>query len=1188
MSTRFENVAQRNAGPPAKTRSRLADKFDLAQPRALLTGAQAIVRLTLMQRARDHAAGLRTAGYVTGYRGSPLANIDAAFASASKETAVCEVMFHPAVNEELAATAIWGSQQAELRGEGLYDGVFAIWYGKGPGVDRAGDALRHANHAGTSPNGGVLALMGDDHTCESSTSAHQSEFAFIDAMIPILAPSNVQEILDFGLIGFAMSRFAGTWVGMKCVKDNAEGTGTVNARLDRLDIARPDNTEFAMPQGGLNIRLGDTPLSCEARLHAHKRDAILAFAARNGLNRIVWRGGKAPRIGIVTAGKSYPDTRQALDGIGIDEATAAELGISLLKIGMTWPLQADLIRSFARGLDLIIVVEEKRAIVEPQLKDILYDVPDRPRIVGKRDGNGETLFSHAGGLDPLDVTIALGRQLMHRLPDHGGLATRLREIGQRVANRPIDAEAMTRTAYFCAGCPHNTSTRVPEHARAYAGIGCHYMAQWMDRATDGFTQMGGEGANWIGEAPFSKRQHIYQNIGDGTFVHSGSLALRAAVGARANVTFKILYNDAVAMTGGQPLEGGMTVSQMAAACLAEGAKRVDVVSETPSRHRTRDLPAGVRVHERSAFDTVQRDLAKVEGVTVLIYDQVCAAEKRRRRRRSTLADTQQRVIINARVCEGCGDCGLASNCVAILPLETEFGRKRHIDQSACNKDMSCIDGFCPSFVTLHGAQPTSRSGIASQSNRPDLPTPPEPLPEPERPSLDRPYAILATGVGGTGVVTISAILGQAAHIAGQGFGAIDVTGIAQKGGAVACHMRIAQNPDDIHAVRVATEGADLVLGGDLVVVASNKVLETIAPGRTVVVTSTHAATPGDFTKSPDLEVPEVDLMTSIRGRVAEGPLTTFDAHDLSLRLFADSVYANMILLGAAYQRGAIPVAAPAIEEAIALNGAGVKANQLAFRYGRLAAYAPERLDRNLGAYTGPTGRKQSRAEPSNLEALIERRSADLVAYQNEALADRYQARVAAVREAERAIGHQALTLTEAVARNYYKILAHKDEWEVARLYTDGTFEAEVEAKFTSVHAMTFHLAPEILGPLARRNGKPRKVAVPGRLAGPLLKWMARNRHRRGTWADPFRFGAERRFAASLLKDYESDLTEIIERLTPQTRAIATELAALPEYIRGFGYVRRTHANACAEKRMELRQTLRNPATNVTATKIQST
>ena len=678
----------------------LSDKFDLARERILLTGAQAVVRLALMQHARDAVAGVNSAGYVTGYRGSPIAGLEAQFTRAKNLTDKANILFHPAVNEDLAATALWGAQQAELRGEGKYDGVFGIWYGKGPGVDRTGDVFRHANHAGTSKYGGVLALMGDDHTCESSTSAHQSEFAFVDAMIPVLNPSNVQEIIDFGLIGLAMSRYSGAWVGLKCVKDNIESTGNVDGRIDRVEIKIP--TDFEMPEGGLNIRLHDAALEKEARLHDYKRDAILAFARANRLDRQIIKTGPESRIGIVSTGKSYTDVLQALENLDIDERRARSLGISLYKVGLVWPLEPQHLAEFTRGLDLVIVVEEKRSLIETQIKEQLYGQEGAPAVIGKRDQGGNVLFPAKGALDPLDISLAMGHQIM-RLTDDLELKKCLAKINPLKSNLASGAEIATRVPYFCAGCPHNSSTTIPEGDRAYAGIGCHYMVQWMDRETEGFTQMGGEGANWIGEAPFSTRRHVFQNIGDGTYIHSGLLAIRAAVVAGTNITFKLLYNDAVAMTGGQALDGGMSVLDMAQQLAAEGVKRLAIVSDDPDQFSVMaGFPSGTKIYHRDRLDHVQRELSEIPGVTVLIYEQTCAAEKRRRRKRGTYPDPAKRVFINSAVCEGCGDCGVQSNCVAIVPKETEFGRKRAIDQSACNKDYSCLNGFCPSFVTVHG------------------------------------------------------------------------------------------------------------------------------------------------------------------------------------------------------------------------------------------------------------------------------------------------------------------------------------------------------------------------------------------------------------------------------------------------------------------------------------------------------
>ncbi len=1194
----------------SKRQASLSDKFELGEARQLLSGTQAIVRLCLMQRARDRTSGLDTAGYVSGYRGSPIATIEQAFHLAGDIPAQNGILFQPAINEDLAATAIWGTQQAELRGDGKHDGVFAIWYGKGPGVDRSGDAFRHANHAGTSRHGGVVALMGDDHTCESSTSAHQSEFAFLDAMIPILNPSGVQEILDYGLYGFALSRFAGVWVGLKCVKDNVESTATVDGRLDRVTIRIPDETAFKMPPGGLNIRLGDSALAKEARLHEHKRDAILAFNRANGLDRIVFDGGPSPRIGIVTAGKSYLDTRQALDELGIDEARATALGLRLYKVAMSWPLEPEGIARFVDGLDLVLVIEEKRSLIESQFKEELYDVPVRPRVLGKKDEAGRWLFPVKAALDPLDIAASIGDRIM-RMGGDAALAKALAEINARRASKPTEPEALTRIPYFCAGCPHNSSTVVPDGSRAYAGIGCHYMAQWMDRETDGFTQMGGEGANWVGEAPFSNRRHVFQNIGDGTYVHSGSLAIRAAVAAGTTMTFKLLYNDAVAMTGGQPLEGGMTVGQMAAQLVAEGVARLDVVTDEPSKYPSHTFPAGVRVHHRRDLEMVQRTLAATDGVTVLLFDQTCAAEKRRRRKRGTMPEAPARAFINPMVCEGCGDCGRVSNCVAVTPLETPFGRKREIDQSACNKDMSCVEGFCPSFVMLEGAQ-VKRGAAAIRSIGDEKP--PSPQEEWERgganagsrsprgegwgegglgsegrpasegghtglpaspqnsPPLDRPYAILVTGVGGTGVVTVSAVLAQAAHIAGLGFGSIDVTGLAQKGGAVVCHMRIARHPDDVHAIRVGIAHADLVIGGDLVVTASNKILEAIDTGHTAVVYSTHEMTTGAFTRDPDLGVPGIRLANAIAARTGDGDLSALDAHDLAIRTFGDSLYANMILLGVAVERGHVPIPSAAIEEAIALNGTAVANNVTAFRLGRQAA---------SGA-TGPRlaiAPAPASAPPaaSGLAAIVDLRATYLAGYQDEALAGRYRSRIDALAARERAAAPGLHGVAEAAAHSYFKLLSYKDEYEVARLYTDGRFEAMLADKFDRVRRISFHLAPPLLARRDPATGHPRKMRF-GPWMLPVLRMLAKGKRLRGTRWDPFALTAERREERRLIADFEALLDEIAARLTPANHAAAVALASVPQSIRGFGHVKKASIDAARRREADLRRDFgRGPA-----------
>ena len=899
-----------NVRAPLKAVS-LDDKYDLQQSIIFVSGVQALVRLLLMQKERDRRAGLNTAGFVAGYRGSPLGGVDHQMIRARKLFDENDIRFTPGLNEDLAATAIWGAQQAQMRGEGRYDGVFSIWYGKGPGVDRCGDVFRHANLAGTSPFGGVLALMGDDHTAESSTTAHQSDFHLVDVMMPVLHPAGLQEMLDFGLHGWALSRYAGVWVGLKAMKDTINSTASIDGSLERVRIVTP--TDFVMPEGELNIRPRDPALAQEARMQDFKRDAILAFVRANGLNRIVTDGGARPKLGVITVGKSYLDVRQALDDLGINEARANALGLRLYKIGCVWPLEPEGLRAFAHDLDLIVVVEEKRSLIEVQLREELYGTPWQARCVGKKDERGDWLFPVKGALDTNEIAIAIGRRLLnyHQSEELSARVARL-EAAQKALAKTVPAAS--RIPHFCAGCPHNTSTRVPEGARAYAGIGCHFMAQWMDRSTEGVTQMGGEGANWVGEAHFSTRKHVFQNLGDGTFSHSGLLALRFACVENTSITYKILFNDAVAMTGGQALEGSLKVDDIARQCAAEGVKRIIVVTAEPQKYRADvDWPKGLTIRPREELDAAQRELQEIAGVTVLIYDQTCAAEKRRRRKRGAYPDPDRRVLINERVCEGCGDCGVASNCVAIQPLETEFGRKRRIDQTNCNKDFSCLNGFCPSFVVAHGARPRKAAPIAIGASV-------DAIPEPVAPELgERVYEILVTGVGGTGVVTIGAIIGMAAHLEGKGCGMIDMAGLAQKGGEVFSHVKLARRREDIHAIRVAAGEADLLLGGDLVVSGSKKALAAVEAGHTAVVVNSAEVYPGDFTRSADFRLPVERIKQTIRDH-AGGRVDFFDASALAIQMLGSSLGANMLMLGYAFQKGYLPLSRAALTRAIELNG----------------------------------------------------------------------------------------------------------------------------------------------------------------------------------------------------------------------------------------------------------------------------
>lgn len=1138
----------------------LDDKFDLSKERIFLSGAQAVIRMLLMQRERDRRAGLNTAGFVSGYRGSPLGGLDQQLWRAKKQLATSDIVFQPGLNEELAATACWGTQQAELLGEGKHDGVFSVWYGKGPGVDRSGDVFRHANLAGSSRHGGVLALMGDDHTAESSTNAHATEFLFVDTMIPILNPAGVQELIDYGLYGFAMSRFAGTWAAIKCVKDNIESTASVDVSLDRLKIVLP---EFDMPPGGLNIRHELDQLGQEARLHEYKRAAAAAFIRANGLNRIVYSGGANARLGIITVGKSYLDVRQALDDIGIDEARANEIGVRLFKVGCPWPLDLEHIAEFVRGLDMVMVVEEKRSLIETQLRENLYGTAMQPLIVGKKDERGDWLFPAKGALDPNDIAVAIGERVLKVIGPAEDISARVTKLRQFQAMLADTRDVASRTPYFCSGCPHNSSTKVPEGSIAGGGIGCHFMAIWMDRQTVGFTAMGGEGAQWVGQAPFSKREHIFQNLGDGTYDHSGALALRFALAANANITYKILYNDAVAMTGGQPLEGNLTVDMIARQVRAEGVSRIAVVTDEPGKYAgVAEFPSGATIHHRDDLDLVQRELREVKGVSVLLYDQTCAAEKRRRRKRGTFPDPDKRVIINELVCEGCGDCGVQSNCVSVQPVETEFGRKRRIDQSSCNKDFSCVNGFCPSFVTVHGAKLRKAEGLVGTSD------PLEGVPEPTLFPLGRDgWSSIIDGVGGTGVVTVGAILGMAAHLEGKGCGMIDMAGLAQKGGAVFTHVRIATTPDDIHAIRVSAGKADLILGCDLVVSGARKVLAAVREGHTIFVANTAEVMPGDFARSADFSLPSERLKKAIR-TAAGDKAHFFDATRTAATLFGNSLGANMFMLGFAYQHGGLPVSAEAVEKAIALNGQAVGMNVAAFRWGRRAAFDPEYV-RSLAASQVPG---EDRPDTSrNLDDVISRRVDFLTAYQNARYARRYAERVEAVRTAEERAVKGSTVVTEAVARNLFKLMAIKDEYEVARLYTDGSFQKQLETQFQSYDKLEFHLAPPVLG---RRggDGKPRKSSF-GSWMMTGFKLLAALKGLRGTAFDLFGRTAERQLERKVLADYEADIDVITRAISSERIEAAAALASVPALIRGYGHVKEASIRKAEGERARLRERL---------------
>ncbi|HEX4986278.1 MAG TPA: indolepyruvate ferredoxin oxidoreductase family protein [Burkholderiales bacterium] len=1142
----------------------LDDKYTLQSGRIFITGTQALVRLPIVQHLRDRMAGFNTGCYISGYRGSPLGGYDQQLWAAKKHLAVHNIVFQPGVNEDLAATACWGTQQAHLDGDNKYDGVFAIWYGKGPGVDRTGDAFRHGNLAGSAPLGGVICLMGDDHTCESSTTAHQSEFAMVDAMMPILNPAGVQELLDYGLYGWALSRYSGCWVGLKCMKDTIDASASVDVDPGRVSIVVP--ADFRMPEGGLNIRWPDAPLDQEARLHTHKVEAAKAFARANGLDRVVIDSPGA-KLGIATCGKSYMDVRQALQYLGIDEARAAQLGLRVYKVGMTWPLEPEGAARFAEGLDKVIVVEEKRGLIEPQLKEALYGRPGAPQVVGKRDELGRILFQSNAALDPNEIAVAIGRRLLERVADDV-LAARVAEQ-ERLETRQVEKPAMDRTPYFCSGCPHNTGTRVPEGSRALAGIGCHFMAQWMDRGTAGYTQMGGEGASWVGEAPFVKTPHVFQNIGDGTYYHSGLLALRAAAASGVNVTYKILYNDAVAMTGGQHVDGPLTVPQITIQVHGEGAKKIAVVTDEPQKYPPGiEWAPGVTIHHRDDYDQVQREFREIPGMSVIIYDQTCAAEKRRRRKRNQYPDPAKRAFINDLVCEGCGDCGVKSNCVSVLPLETEFGRKRRIDQSACNKDFSCVKGFCPSFVTVHGGG--VRRGRSSPAGE-NVETLFAAVPEPQLPALAEPYGIMVTGVGGTGVVTIGAIVGMAAHLENKGFGALDMAGLAQKGGAVWSHLQVAAKPEDIRTVRLGLGSAKLVLGCDLVVSASQKTMDATREGTRMVV-NTHQQMTGAFTRDANVQFPSQSLRRTIARGVGERNAEFVDATRVATALLGDSIATNLFMLGFAFQRGLVPVSSEALNKAIELNGAAVKMNQAAFLWGRRAAVDLAAVERLLEPKAQP---EKDFDAAKTLEDIVARRAEFLAGYQNAAYARRYRDLVERVKQAESGRAKGRSGLAEAVARYYFKLLAYKDEYEVARLYADPAFMQKIRTQFEGDYKLHFHLAPPLLARRDPATGELRKSEY-GPWVFTAFRLLAKLRGLRGTALDIFGYTQERRMERRLITEYEAAIEEVLARLDAANHSLAVKVASIPEDIRGYGHVKERNVGIARAKQADLLTALRSP------------
>ncbi len=1161
----------------------LDDKYALESGRAFMSGVQALVRLPMLQRQRDARAGLNTGGFISGYRGSPLGGYDQALWAAKKHLSAQNIVFQPGVNEELGATAVWGTQQLDLYPQSKkFDGVFGIWYGKGPGVDRCSDVFKHANMAGTAKHGGVIAIAGDDHVSKSSTAAHQSDHIFKACGLPVFFPSNVQDILDMGLHAFAMSRFSGVWSGMKTIQEVVESSASVSVDPDRVQIILPE--DFLMPPGGLHIRWPDAPLEQEARLMDYKWYAALAYVRANKLNHNVIEGPN-DRFGIIASGKAFNDTRQALADLGLDDATCRAIGVRLHKVNVVWPLEATITRDFAQGLQEILVVEEKRQVIEYQIKEELYNwrADVRPNVLGKFDEpegdatGGEWsmpnpsenwLLRAKADLTPAIIAKAIAKRLK-KLGVSADIAARMDQRLAIVADRERQLAALKldtgdRAPWFCSGCPHNTSTRVPEGSRALAGIGCHYMAVWMDRSTSTFSQMGGEGVAWVGQAPFTTDRHVFANLGDGTYFHSGLLAIRQSIAAGVNITYKVLYNDAVAMTGGQQVgerPEGHSVLQIMKSLVSEGVAKLVIVTDQPEKYQGVALEPGVTVHHRDELDRIQRQFREIPGCTAILYDQTCATEKRRRRKRGKLATPDKRVVINELVCEGCGDCSVQSNCLSVEPVETEFGRKRRINQNSCNLDYSCTKGFCPSFVTVEGGtlkkpkkeKKGSLDGLA-------------PVPEPALPLSEDAWGIVVAGVGGTGVITIGQLLGMAAHMEGKGVVTQDAGGLAQKGGATWSHIQIANRPDALHTTKVDTAKADLVIACDSIVGASRYTMTVMHPGRTYVALNTHGTPTAAFVKNPDWQAPGGNCETALRNSVGATLVGAFDAERVAEQLLGDSIYTNPLMLGYAWQQGRIPLNHASLMRAIELNGVQVDNNKAAFEWGRRCAH-------DLAAVQALFAAQQviSIVRKPGLAELLQTRVDFLTQYQDAAYAAQYSAFVEQVRAAEQPLG--STKLAETVARYLFKLMAYKDEYEVARLHTDPAFTAKVGAMFEGDFKLVHHLAPPLL---ARTNDKGELQKRP---YGPWMRSafgvLAKLKGLRGSALDPFGRTEERRTERALIGEYRASIEEVLRTLSAERLPLALEIARIPEDIRGYGHVKLRHLQAARTKWAALMQRWRS-------------
>ena len=1131
--------------------TKLEDKYTLENGIRFLTGTQALVRIPLVQIRKDNKNNLKTACYISGYRGSPLGGYDQQILKNIDYLNANNIQFQPGINEELAATSLWGTQQSNLRGEGKYDGVFGIWYGKGPGVDRAGDALKHVNLAGTSKYGGVLALMGDDHICESSTTSHQSEFAMIDAMIPFFNPSGVQEILDYGLYGIHLSRQSGCWIGIKCVHDNVSSGATVDLNENR-HLIKDVNSEFLTDEG-LNIRLNDSPQAKEHRLHYHKIKVVKEFCKINKLNEIKYNFPNS-KIGIVTTGKSYLDTKLAFEKIGIDKNLSKQIGIKFLKIAMPWPLENTIIEEFSQGLEKIIVVEEKRSLIETQIKEILFNTNKNIKIIGKLDEENNDLFLSSGSLDPGIIAIKLYKHIS-QIHSSEKIKNNINNLNNLLKNNN-NVLNVERTPYFCSGCPHNTSTKIPENTRAITGISCAYLVQNMERNNEGFTQMGSEGASWVGESVFSNTDHIFQNMGDGTYIHSGILSIRHAVAAKTKMTFKILYNDAVALTGGQALDGLPTVAQMSRQLESEGVKKIAIITDEPNKYKSRDkFSNNSKVYDRKEIIDVQIKLSQINDTTAIIYDQTCAAEKRRRIKKSILPEPNKKIFINEKVCEGCGDCGIQSNCISIVPVETEYGRKRQIDQSNCNKDYSCVDGFCPSFVSLVGDVKLKTNVNKSLIERIN-----STISEPILPEIQQSYGIMIAGIGGTGVVTIGAILATAAQIDGKGSGVLDMTGLAQKGGAVKSFLRIFNDPKEISTIRLSYGDTNLLMGFDLLVANDEEVLKTLDKQKTKSIINSDEIMTGEFTRDKNFFLPFDKMKENLINILGKNNIDFMPSNTITNKILGDSILSNMFIVGNAYQSGLIPIKANAIEHAIQLNGVSIDENIHAFRLGRHSINMKEEILNLI---------YEKEKVITNFDEKFVDRYNFLIKYQNKKYADKYKELVDYVKKCEEKISVDIKNFSNAVAINYFKLMSYKDEYEIARLYSDNEFINKINETFEGNFKINYHLSPPIFYTQDKITGHPLKINF-GSWIMILFKFISLFKFLRGTYFDLFGYFEERKIERLLINNYKDRILEICTKLTIENYALAVEIASTPDQIRGFGYIKEKNieiAKRCEDKLM---------------------